>query len=197
MEGKLFLVLLFAGICSAQIGIPCHNKIFQMTPRHALDIPKFMGEWYEHEYASSDIGNTPEPPRCYKVKLEHEPDNVLNITSREAWVSDDIQFADRTFITVNATRSPLSSVWQGQSIGEGDKIIDTDMIVMGADLEFSEWMMLYSCTIREDTYRWETMGVYTRSKSIEPELRNYLKALMVGSGFRIGDHKPIDQTNCD
>jgi len=195
MEGKLLLVLLFVGFCSAQIGLPCHNQIFQMTPRHSLDIPAFMGDWYMQEYALSDIGNTPVPARCHKIRLSHEPDNVLNITSREAWVDEGVEFADRTYITVNATRSPLSSVWKGEFM-VGDKLMTNDMIVMAADLEFAEWMMFYACAIQENGYRYETMSIYTRSREMTPGLRSYTKALMVGSGFRIGDHKPIEQDNC-
>lgn len=75
--------------------------------------------------------------------------------------------------------------------------VDTDVIILSADLQFKQWTVVYSCSIlAPDGYRYETVTAMTRSRDITPELRQFLKALMVGQGFRIGDHHPIDQTNC-
>jgi hypothetical protein len=68
------------------------------------------------------------------------------------------------------------------------------MILLYTDLEFGEWSVIYSCQIRGETaYRWETVTIYTRAPVITEELRNTIKALTVGFGFRIGDHKPFIQ----
>jgi len=76
--------------------------------------------------------------------------------------------------------------------------VETDVIILAADLEFQQWTVVYSCTIRPpNAYRYETVTALTRSRTIEPELRQFLKALMVGVGFRIGDHHPINQENCE
>lgn len=75
--------------------------------------------------------------------------------------------------------------------------VETDVIILFADLEFKQWTVVYSCAIlAPDGYRYETITAMTRSRTITTELRQYLKALMVGQGFRIGDHHPISQTNC-
>lgn len=72
------------------------------------------------------------------------------------------------------------------------------MIVLFADLDFAHWTVVYSCSILgPDAYRYEVVYAMTRARAIPPELRQYLKALMVGQGFRIGDHWPVDQANCD
>jgi hypothetical protein len=79
-----------------------------------------------------------------------------------------------------------------------DLIVSTQVIILFADLEFQEWTVQYSCSIRgPDAYRFEVAMAMTRSPQITPQLRSFLKALMVGQGFRIGDHHPIQQNNCD
>jgi len=68
---------------------------------------------------------------------------------------------------------------------------------MATDLEFGKWSMIYSCQHRgEEKYRWETVSLYTRDPQVDDETRDFVKALMVGLGFRIGDHRVISQENC-
>lgn len=123
-------------------------------------------------------------------------------------------------INVNASRSPLSSMWSltDEEGGNALEIIGLDLlrllkkmkilaifntivtaqvIILSADLEFQQWTVVYSCSIlAPNYYRYEVVMAMTRSRTITPELRQFLKALMVGQGFRIGDHHPVDQTGC-
>lgn len=68
---------------------------------------------------------------------------------------------------------------------------------MSADLEFQAWTIIYSCSHQgPDNYRYEILMAMTRTPNIPPDLRQFLKALMVGQGFRIGDHHSVNQTEC-
>jgi len=195
-------ILVFASatvLCvSAQDGQPCHKDIFPVTPRHSLDIPKFMGTWYAQEYATSNIGNTPVPDyKCLQLDFSlPNPANVLSITAAETFtdIASGESLTGVSYVAVNDTRSPLSSVWE---LTSEDGQSHSSVIILFADLEFEKWSVVYSCEIRgESLFRWETVSIYTRDQVIDPELRQTIKALTVGFGFRIGDHLPISQDGC-
>jgi len=193
----LLVILAFGSEIKAQNGVPCHASFFSFTPRHNLNIPSFMGTWYVHEMAGSDIGNFPPPDfNCYTHTMSllnesdisqiHSVDNYINSTDGTTTVFQ----ADSV---VNATRSPLSSMWYMT----GEDGVTAQVIILFVDLEFSEWTVVYSCShMGPEEYRYEVLMAMTRSPEITPQLRSYLKALMVGQGFRIGDHQPIDHTRC-
>ncbi|ODM99744.1 hypothetical protein Ocin01_06934 [Orchesella cincta] len=201
MAGKYIFAFLvaavFAGGVEAQVGVPCHADIFQFTPRHSLNVSEYMGNWYMQEIAGSNIGNFPAPdykcatrslslPNGTDITQVSAVDTFVNVTSGASIV-------ETSAVNVNNTRSPYTSMWY-MTTGT----VETDVIILSADLEFKQWTVVYSCAIlAPDSYRYETVTALTRSQTIEPELRQFLKALMVGVGFRIGDHHPIDQTNCE
>ena len=71
------------------------------------------------------------------------------------------------------------------------------MILLAADLDFGQWAVIYQCQhIGPENYRWETVTAYGRSRGLDAEVRRFLKALMVGVGFRIGDHHSVRQDTC-
>jgi len=190
----LFLVAV-TGPSFAQVGAPCHNRIFTFTPRHSLNLTAFQGTWFAHEYASSFIGNTPEPDyKCLNVRFTQ--DDELHLTADESFTNLTTGgfVQDTTSITVNATRSPLNAVWTATSPNLPGIVID--QVVLAADLTFTRWALLYGCSIRDGGFRWETVTAVTRARTIDQTTRDDLKALMVGIGFRIGDHWPIGQTGC-
>lgn len=76
--------------------------------------------------------------------------------------------------------------------------VETDVIILAADIELKEWSLVYSCSILEpDGYRYETVTGMTRSRTITPQLRQTLKSLMVGLGFHLEDQHSIRHTDCD
>ncbi|CAL8099815.1 unnamed protein product [Orchesella dallaii] len=201
MAGKhifAFLVAaIFAGQAEAQVGASCHADLLQFTPRHGLDIPEYMGDWYMHEIAGSHIGNFPAPDyRCATRSLSlPNGTDITSISAVDTFVNatSGVSIVETSDVSINNTRSPFTSMWY-MTTGT----VETDVIILFADLEFKQWTVVYSCAIlAPDSYRYETVTALTRSRTITPELRLTLKALMVGQGFRIGDHHPIDQTDCE
>lgn len=71
------------------------------------------------------------------------------------------------------------------------------VIILFADLDLAEWAVVYSCSHHGAfRVRYEVAMAMTRTRGITPWLRQSMKALMVGQGFRIGDHHPVDQGSC-
>ncbi|OXA44598.1 uncharacterized protein LOC110857679 [Folsomia candida] len=192
------LLVAFAGI-QAQIGIPCHSNIFNFTPRHNLNISRYAGTWYVQEVGSSNIGNFPQPDwKCekhvYSAPTETDPP-TLSVLEVYVNITDGTTFSEDMPISVNATRSPMSAMWRKTSGVDGD--LESQVFIMSADLEFATWTIMYSCAIHKPFFfRREVLMAMTRSRTIQPDLRSFLKALMVGGGFRIGDQWSIDQTGC-
>lgn len=116
-------------------------------------------------------------------------------------------------IRVPKLNSPLSSIWDAKTLN-GKPLItrfhhvfyfeiwifipgDTKMLVLAVDREHANWYLLYSCSIiGTRKYRWETVGIWSRFKSIEPSLRNILKDYLIGLGLPIQSHKFHSQENC-
>jgi len=190
------LVAVFGGV-QGQDGLPCHASFFSFTPRHALNVSEYMGDWYMHEIAGSDIGNFPAPDyKCASRSLSlPNATDITHIASVDASVNSTTgrSIVDIGAATINNTRSPFTSMWY---LDNG--VVESDIIIMAADLEFKQWTVVYQCTILPgpSAYRYETVTGMTRSRNITPETRGLLKALMVGLGFRIGDHQQISHEDC-
>jgi len=189
------LVAVLGGV-QAQVGLPCHVDLLQFTPRHSLDIPEYMGVWYPQEIAGSHIGNFPAPSYKCSTRSLSLPNgtDITHISAVDTFVNATTggTIVETSQAVINNTRSPYTSMWY-QSTGP----VESDVIILFADLEFKQWTVVYSCAIlAPDGYRYETLTALSRSRTITNELRQTLKALMVGQGFRIGDHHPISQENC-
>jgi len=202
MSRQIFLtalvVVLGVHIATAQNGSTCHMDVFQMTARHNINIPKFMGDWYFHEYATSNIGNTPQPTyKCLRASFfQPNSSDISHLRVVDSWVdlaSGQFQ-QDIGSIELNNTRSPFTSMW---TVYYPDEDIEARTIIFQSDLEHEDWALIYGCSYRgPEMYRQETLQAITRSRVITNDRRQFLKALMVGYGFRIGDHREVSQEDC-
>jgi len=71
------------------------------------------------------------------------------------------------------------------------------MVVLNVDREHIKWFLLYSCSISgAKNYRWETVGIWARSRSLDPVVRDVLKDYVIGLGFPLVSHKFHSQEGC-
>jgi len=74
---------------------------------------------------------------------------------------------------------------------------DTKMVVLNTDMEHQKWSILYSCNVHSRTkYRWETIGIWSRSEFLDDMMRETLKDYMIGLGFPMESHKFHSQEGC-
>ncbi|ODN00142.1 Crustacyanin-A2 subunit [Orchesella cincta] len=192
----LFSVLILvsaAGTCFGQANQTCiHTGL--VTPVFNFSVDSFLGTWYPYKlYTGLPADAKPLLYRCFEANFSRSDSSFLQIREDERYImfpnGTDIPSESVDYIHVTE-KNP--AIWNMVGVVDGE-IAEADSVIV--QIDYSNWFIQFGCLVR-DNYRYETMHIWTRTRTPDPEVMALLEILVNNYGFPPANGRLMEHTNC-